>query len=147
MNRFDILRRWWRWGIFGKSQYFSISNMVVHVHSIYRFILFQKPILRIGGKLSRIYFKLNSAKGRWRKCPFLKLLQCYCLPRFFLYNNSKLGLIIVFCKDGLISEGFFAICFVQPIFWSFGFWYFGHFSCMIFFPRFFPVLPILPCKM
>ena len=109
MNRFEILRRWWRWGIFGKGQYFSISNMVVHVHSIYRFMLFQKPIFRIGGKLSRIYFKLNSAKGRWRKCPFLKLLQCYCLSRIFLYNNSKLGLIIVFCKGGLISEGIFAL--------------------------------------
>ena len=28
-------------------------------------------------------------------------------------------------------------CFVHPIFLSFGFWYFGHFSCMIFFPVFF----------
>ena len=28
-------------------------------------------------------------------------------------------------------------CFVHPIFSSFGFWYFGHFSCMIFFPVFF----------
>ena len=26
--------------------------------------------------------------------------------------------------------------FVHPIFLSFGFWYFGHFSCMIFFPIF-----------
>ena len=30
--------------------------------------------------------------------------------------------------------------FVHTIFSSFGFWYFGHFSCVIFFP-FFPVLP------
>ena len=29
------------------------------------------------------------------------------------------------------------LCFVHPIFSSFGFWYFGHFSCMIFFPVFF----------
>ena len=28
-------------------------------------------------------------------------------------------------------------CFVHPIFLSFGFWYFGHFSCVIFFPVFF----------
>ena len=28
-------------------------------------------------------------------------------------------------------------CFVHPIFSSFGFWYFGHFSCVIFFPIFF----------
>ena len=28
-------------------------------------------------------------------------------------------------------------CFVHPIFSSFGFWYFGHFSCVIFFPVFF----------
>ena len=37
-------------------------------------------------------------------------------------------------------------CFVHPIFSSFGFWYFGHFSCVIFFP-FFVILPILPYKM
>ena len=29
------------------------------------------------------------------------------------------------------------VCFVHPIFSSFGFWYFGHFSCVIFFPFFF----------
>ena len=29
------------------------------------------------------------------------------------------------------------LCFVHPIFSSFGFWYFGHFSCVIFFPLFF----------
>jgi len=28
-------------------------------------------------------------------------------------------------------------CFVHPIFSSFGFWYFGHFSYVIFFPGFF----------
>ena len=28
-------------------------------------------------------------------------------------------------------------CFVHSIFLSFGFWYFGHFSCMIFFPLLF----------
>ena len=28
-------------------------------------------------------------------------------------------------------------CFVHPIFSFFGFWYFGHFSCVIFFPFFF----------
>ena len=27
-------------------------------------------------------------------------------------------------------------CFVHSIFLSFGFWYFGHFSCVIFFPFF-----------
>ena len=36
-------------------------------------------------------------------------------------------------------------CFVHSIFSSFGFWYFGHFSCVIFF-LLFPVSPILPCK-
>ena len=37
-------------------------------------------------------------------------------------------------------------CFVQPIFSPFGFLYFGHFSCEIFF-EVFSVLPILSCKM
>ena len=38
-------------------------------------------------------------------------------------------------------------CFVHPIFSSFGFWYFGHFSCVIFFP-FFPSCPscLAKCK-
>ena len=40
------------------------------------------------------------------------------------------------------------ICFVHPIFSSFGFWYFGHFSCMIFFPFFFSSCPscLAKCK-
>ena len=37
------------------------------------------------------------------------------------------------------------ICFVHPIFLSFGFWYFGHFSCVIFFP-FFPSCPLCVAK-
>ena len=41
---------------------------------------------------------------------------------------------------------FLYLCFVHPIFSPFGFWYCGHFSCVIFF-LFFSVLPILPCKM
>ena len=36
--------------------------------------------------------------------------------------------------------------FVHSIFSSFGFWYFGHFSCVIVL-TFFSVLPIWPCKM
>ena len=38
-------------------------------------------------------------------------------------------------------------CFVHPIFSSFGFWYFGHFSCLIFF-SFFPSCPscLAKCK-
>ena len=31
---------------------------------------------------------------------------------------------------------YFLYCFIHPIFSSFGFWYFGHFSCVIFFPFF-----------
>ena len=38
-------------------------------------------------------------------------------------------------KGQLISKCPF--CFVHPIFSSFGFWYFGHLSCVIFFPVFF----------
>ena len=39
-------------------------------------------------------------------------------------------------------------CFVHPIFSSIGFWYFGHFSCVIFFPVFFPSCPscLAKCK-
>jgi hypothetical protein len=43
----------------------------------------------------------------------------------------------------LEQGNFLCLCFVHPIFSSFGFWYFGHFSCVIFFPGF-SVLPILP---
>ena len=40
------------------------------------------------------------------------------------------------------------LCFVHPIFLSFGFWYFGHFSCVIFFQAFFPSCPscLAKCK-
>ena len=48
-------------------------------------------------------------------------------------------------KGGYISrskvrknESLFFFCFVHPIFFSsFGFWYFGHFSCVVFFLVFF----------
>ena len=39
---------------------------------------------------------------------------------------------------------FVDLCFVHPIFLSFCFWYFGHFSWVTFF---FSILPILSCKM
>ena len=52
----------------------------------------------------------------------------------WVLNSRKLGTI------------FLVLCFIHPIFSSFCFWYFGHFSCVIFF-LFFSVLPILPCKM
>ena len=35
-----------------------------------------------------------------------------------------------------LGGNFIYICFVLPIFLSFVFWYFGHFSCPIFFPFF-----------
>ena len=40
------------------------------------------------------------------------------------------------------------LCFVHPIFLSFGFWYFGHFSCVIFFLVFFLSCPscLAKCK-
>ena len=39
-----------------------------------------------------------------------------------------------YCPDVPFSPNFKFCCFVHPIFSSFGFWYFGHFSCVIFFP-------------
>ena len=46
-------------------------------------------------------------------------------------------------KQEMLEEIVGDLGFVHLIFSSFGFWYFGHFSCVIFFPFF----PILPCKM
>ena len=51
-------------------------------------------------------------------------------------------------KGQLISKGHFSVfkilfvCVLIPNFRLFGFWYFGHFRCLIFFPFF----SILPCK-
>ena len=44
------------------------------------------------------------------------------------------------CSEFMLDEwpdNLIAYCFVHPIFSYFGFWYFGHFSCVIFFPVFF----------
>ena len=46
----------------------------------------------------------------------------------------------------IIQKIQYDLCFVYPIFSSFGFWYFGQFSWVILFPVF-SVLPILPFKM
>ena len=58
----------------------------------------------------------------------------------------EFGAEIIKLLNKLVNREMVGICFVHPIFLSFGFWYFGHFSCMIFFPVF-SVLPNLPCKM
>jgi len=44
-----------------------------------------------------------------------------------------------------LNPDFSKKCLVHLIFSTFGFWYFGHFSCTIFF-QVFSILPILPCK-
>ena len=47
-------------------------------------------------------------------------------------------------KSYLTSKGQVCVCcFVHPIFSFFGYWYFGHFCCV----TFFPVFSILPYKM
>ena len=54
-----------------------------------------------------------------------------------------MGLEISFIKTTVSLH-----CFVHPIFLSFGFWYFGHFSCVIFIPVFFSSCPsyLAKCK-
>ena len=47
------------------------------------------------------------------------------------------GAEIIKLLNKLVNREMVGICFVHPIFLSFGFWYFGHFSCMIFFLVFF----------
>ena len=49
--------------------------------------------------------------------------------QYFLKWHLKLQ-----CNLDLVTLN---LCFVHPKFLSFGFWYFGYFSCMIFFPLFF----------
>ena len=71
----------------------------------------------------------------WTLMNYLLTLWCFSFSWF--------GNFTCYSRESL---EFVDLCFVHPIFSSFGFWYFGHFSCVIFFP-FFSVLPILPCKM
>ena len=61
---------------------------------------------------------------------------------FLLNINSYISMVS--CREIFVRA--ISCCQVHPIFLSFGFWYSGHFNCMIFFPLH-PVLPILPCKM
>jgi hypothetical protein len=57
--------------------------------------------------------------------------------------NIKFYMSMVVCEEIFVEGGYY--CFVHSISLSFGFWYFVHFTCVIFFPVF-SVLPILPCK-
>ena len=43
----------------------------------------------------------------------------------------------IYLLPNFLSSKFSNKCFAHPIFLSFGFWYFGHFSYVIFFPVFF----------
>ena len=67
---------------------------------------------------------------------FLKSHMRVAFLHKYLSSNCFTKYIPTFCH----------ICFFHPIFLYFGRWYFGHFTCVIFFP-FFSVLPILPCNM
>ena len=58
-----------------------------------------------------------------------------------MQNDKEFGSVVKYKIPTLFLDDFnFThfehLCFVHPIFSSFGFWYFGHFSCVIFFPFF-----------
>ena len=67
-------------------------------------------------------------------------LWTWVFNRYFLFFFTHVS---IFEQAGLAVK-----CFVHPIFSFFGFWYFGHFSCVIFFPVFFPFCPscLAKCK-
>ena len=69
------------------------------------------------------------------------LLLLYYLLEYSNKNRLKIPTFI--CEQGDPLMALF--CFVHPIFSSFGFQYFGHFSCVIFFPVF-SILPICFAK-
>ena len=59
-------------------------------------------------------------------------LKCGLNPKEGTEIGIEMGMAFSKVKIKLLVD----LSFVHPIFWSFGFWYFGHFSCMIFFPFF-----------
>ena len=102
---------------------------------------------KIGGKFRRenLMFKrekmsLQIVISSWPKSDFFfneKLLnfmdvhwriQVFLVPSFD--NINLFNSIRNFDGQCLIDN------LIHPMFWSFGFWYFGHFSCVIFFPVF-----------
>ena len=62
---------------------------------------------------------------------------------FLLNINSYISMVS--CREIFVRA--ISCCQVHPIFLSFGFWYSGHFNCVIFFP-FFPSCPscLAKCK-
>ena len=86
---------------------------------------------------------LHEINGKMYK--FEVIQSCFCL--FFQRGNQKT------CHDPkkplplLVLSGLY-YCFVHPIFSSCEFWYFGNFSCVIFFQFFFPFCPscLAKCK-
>ena len=91
------------------------------------FISHQNSLLK-NMSSSWLYLKLNHRSLINRRILFLckKPFSCY---RYGKHRGPEGSTKLAY------SRGFF--CFVHPIFSSFGFWYFGHFSCVIFFPVFF----------
>ena len=68
-------------------------------------------------------------------------------PQHYFRNTGVVNLHLV--QGTVIYQGskiLASLMYVHPIFLFFVFWYFGHFSCVIFFPVF-SILAILPCKM
>ena len=57
--------------------------------------------------------------------------------QFSLSWHFEKKIRVILLRKARKEEITYFLCFVHPIFSSFGFWYFGHFSCMIFFPVFF----------
>ena len=108
--------------------------------------------------IEQLHIKLGFLPYLWRCLHSLQTLQAYvegCVlfrtQLILKRKNSPWKLKISKFSHGdtnadklsCLSFLIFDICFVHPIFSSFGFWYFGHFSYVIFFPFF----SILPCKM
>ena len=79
-----------------------------------------------------VFFLLQNILSRWRQSG-QKITKCISVcniaPQILLHVSPEMG--------SQWNQWFFwrrDFCFVHLIFSSFGFWYFGHFSCVIFFP-------------
>ena len=119
-----------------KKNLWKIENIFWDLNTFTFFLFFFSPIVKTDPKLpSRPTTKSGNRKGN---------------PKIQNQNNSKLPTVSILnskidgidgkqeCLEKFLLEHVCGInCFVHPIFSSFGFWYFGHFSCVIFFPVFF----------
>ena len=125
------------------SKAFKLFSATVHnidfLFGLYN-LIWKSPCAHNIMGLSFVWKKkktLNSSMWKFQSLLAVILAQKWQIHCFRPFLDNKYDMLKNSIYDDYHAQYFSHFCFVHPIFSSFGFWYFGHFSCVIFFPVFF----------